>query len=189
MRQLRRKMCIGVAATETNRTSALGFRAISQRRPGLEPGPIRRVASVERCYLMTFAQRLTAVVMGPASRPERQIGCRANALMNCQTHLRDLAARCARGLQEISLPSCKKRAQGKPDARCTRGLVCKIVQEHAHEHTGPAEAIRLSLRNGFNAYFRALPGDQAFLTPSPRGLRSCPPGRARNTSARLDANH
>jgi hypothetical protein len=37
---------------------------------------------------------------------------------------------------ETALPSCKKRAQGKPDARCTRGLVCKIVQKHAHEHTG-----------------------------------------------------
>ena len=40
--------------------------------------------------------------------------------------------------------------------------------KNAHEHTGPAEAIRLSLRNGFNAYFRALPGDRACLTPSPR---------------------
>jgi len=62
----------------------------------------------------------------------------------------------------------QKRAQGKPDARCTRGLVCKIVQKHAHEHTGPAEAIRLSLRNGFNGLWRALPGDRACLTPSPR---------------------
>ena len=34
-----------------------------------------------------------------------------------------------------------------PDARCTRGLVCKIVQRSAHEHTGSAEAIRPSLRN------------------------------------------
>jgi hypothetical protein len=36
-----------------------------------------------------------------------------------------------------------------------------LCKKHAHEHTGPAEAIRLSLRSGFNAYFRALPGDQA----------------------------
>jgi hypothetical protein len=39
-----------------------------------------------------------------------------------------------------------------PGARCTRGLVCKIVQRNAHEHTGSAEAIRHSLRNGFTAY-------------------------------------
>src|SRR6187397_1116602 len=42
-----------------------------------------------------------------------------------------------------------KRAQGKPGARCTRGLVCKVAQKNAHEHTGPAEASRLSLRSGF----------------------------------------
>ena len=40
-----------------------------------------------------------------------------------------------------------------PDARCTRGLVCKVVdKKNAHEHTGSAEAIRHSLRNGFTAY-------------------------------------
>ena len=41
-----------------------------------------------------------------------------------------------------------KRAQGKPGARCTRGLVCKHAQKNAHEHTGSAEASRPSLRNG-----------------------------------------
>jgi hypothetical protein len=39
-----------------------------------------------------------------------------------------------------------------PDARCTRGLVCKSVQRNAHEHTGSAEALRHPLRNGFTAY-------------------------------------
>ncbi len=48
--------------------------------------------------------------------------------------------------------SRKERAQGMPDARCTRGLVRKIVQRGAHEHTGSAEAIRHSLRNGLTAY-------------------------------------
>jgi hypothetical protein len=59
-----------------------------------------------------------------------------------------------------------KRAQGKPGARCTRGLACKIVQKSAHEHTGSAEAVRPSLRNGFNGFLRALPGDRALLSPS-----------------------
>jgi hypothetical protein len=63
----------------------------------------------------------------------------------------------------------KKREQGKPGARCTRGLMCKADSENAHEHTGSAEAVRLSLRNGFNGFLRALPGDQALLTPSPCG--------------------
>jgi hypothetical protein len=39
-----------------------------------------------------------------------------------------------------------------PGARCTRGLVCKIVRRNAHEHTGSAEAIRHSPRNGLTAY-------------------------------------
>jgi hypothetical protein len=56
-----------------------------------------------------------------------------------------------------------------PDARCTRGLVCKIVRRDAHEHTGSAEAIRHSLRNGFTAY-AALPGDEFVLSPLPADL-------------------
>jgi hypothetical protein len=53
--------------------------------------------------------------------------------------------------------SSKQRAQGKPDARCTRGLMGKLHKQNAHEHTGPAEAIRLSLRNGFNGCFVLSP--------------------------------
>ena len=44
-----------------------------------------------------------------------------------------------------------------PGARCTRGLVCKIVRRNAHEHTGSAETLRHSLRNGFTAYAALSP--------------------------------
>ena len=44
-----------------------------------------------------------------------------------------------------------------PGARCTRGLACKVVRRSAHEHTGSAEAIRHSLRNGFTAYAALSP--------------------------------
>src|ERR1700724_4638376 len=54
-------------------------------------------------------------------------------------------------------------------ARCTRGLACKIVQKNAHEHTGSAEAIRHSLRNGFTAYAVLSPENRALLSPSPHG--------------------
>src|ERR1700733_5697635 len=33
----------------------------------------------------------------------------------------------------------------------------KLHKQNAHEHTGPAEAIRLSLRNGFNGCFVLSP--------------------------------
>ena len=68
----------------------------------------------------------------------------------------------------------RKRAQGRPGARCTRGLMCKGSKKNAHEHTGSAEAVRPSLRNGFTAYLRALPGEtRACLSPSsPRSVSS-----------------
>src|SRR4030081_1621832 len=50
--------------------------------------------------------------------------------------VRILAAHCARGLQVIFATSGNQRAQGMPDARCTRGLMRNVHKECAHEHTG-----------------------------------------------------
>jgi hypothetical protein len=49
-----------------------------------------------------------------------------------------------------------------PGARCTRGLVCKFVRRNAHEHTGSAETLRHSLRNGFTAYSALSPATNSF---------------------------
>jgi hypothetical protein len=51
----------------------------------------------------------------------------------------------------------KERAQGRPGARCTRGLMCTGRYKNAHEHTGSAETLRPSLRNGFTAYLVLSP--------------------------------
>ena len=64
-----------------------------------------------------------------------------------------------------------------PGARCTRGLVCNVQKEDAHEHTGSAEAIRHSLRDGFTAY-SALSPVTGFLATVADG----------NESRRLDAS-
>ena len=66
----------------------------------------------------------------------------------------------------------KKRAQGRPGARCTRGLACKGREEDAHEHTGSAEAVRPSLRNGFTAYFALSPVIGFLATVAPEKLAS-----------------
>jgi hypothetical protein len=55
------------------------------------------------------------------------------------------------------VPPKKQRAQGRPGARCTRGLVRKMHKANAHEHTGSAETLRPSPRNGFTAYFELSP--------------------------------
>jgi hypothetical protein len=97
-------------------------------------------------------------------------------------YVSDLAARCARALRRLSL---KKREQGMPDARCTRGLVCKIVQRSAHEHTGSAEAIRHSLRNGFTAYAVLSPATNSSCHRHRRIEGFVTPGWANQTSADL----
>src|SRR4249919_67389 len=65
-----------------------------------------------------------------------------------------------------------QRAQGRPGARCTRGLVCNVHKECAHEHTGPAESIRPSLRNGFTAYSVLSPENGSFASVIPEKLAS-----------------
>ena len=68
--------------------------------------------------------------------------------------------------REVSRPS---KSKGAGNAGCTlhpRSRV-QMGKESAHEHTGSAEAIRHSLRNGFTAYFVISPENRACLPPSP----------------------
>jgi hypothetical protein len=46
----------------------------------------------------------------------------------------------------------RQRAQGKPGVLRTRSLACRVKKAHERSHYRFAETIRLSLRNGFNAY-------------------------------------
>ena len=100
-----------------------------------------------------------------------------------RTHLRIPAAHSARALQIVS-PK-EKRAQGTPDACCTRGLVCKGGIEDAHEHTGTGGAFRRSLRNGFTAYAALSPETNSSCLRHRRIGGVHAPGRARNTFADL----
>jgi len=45
-------------------------------------------------------------------------------------------------------------------------------KEHAHEHTGSAETLRPSLRNGFTAYFVLSPVNGFLATVAPEKLAS-----------------
>jgi hypothetical protein len=56
-----------------------------------------------------------------------------------------------------------------PGAQCTRSLVCDKNKHSSVVTTGPPEITRHSRTQWFYGLFRALPGDQACLTPSSRG--------------------
>ena len=57
-----------------------------------------------------------------------------------------------------------------PDARCTRGPVCKWVEKTNTSIQVQRRAIRHSLRNGFTAYSALSPENRALLSPSPYGI-------------------
>jgi hypothetical protein len=61
-------------------------------------------------------------------------------------------------------PSKQKRAQGMPDARCTRSRLCS--KKHRRQQLQVHRNSRHSLHNGFNGVLRALLGDHAWLPPS-----------------------
>jgi hypothetical protein len=78
-----------------------------------------------------------------------------------QTHVHILAAGCARGLRVV-VPR-KQREQGMPDARCTRGPVCKMGKEkrtRAYRFSGGTPAFPAQWLYGL---LRALPGESGFV--------------------------
>jgi hypothetical protein len=84
-----------------------------------------------------------------------------------QTQLRDLAARTARGLPETSRPLCQ-RAQGRPGARCTRGLACNVhrrTRTRAYRFSGNTPAFPAQWLYGL---LRALPGERLSCHHRPR---------------------
>jgi hypothetical protein len=100
----------------------------------------------------------------PDSRPGRRrwsVGCQTSS----QAQLRHLAAQCARVLIEF----CPSQSRGSRESRmrAAPAVSCaKMCERNAHEHTGSAEAIRHSLRNGFTAYAVISPATNSFLSPS-----------------------
>src|SRR4030088_1450592 len=96
--------------------------------------------------------RMRGIQYAAASRfYHRRLGILDRPPSRAMTSGGDLAALAPEVCYQIPA-LCNQRAQGRPGARCTRGLACKMGNKNAHEHTGSAEAVRPSLRNGFTAY-------------------------------------
>ena len=82
-----------------------------------------------------------------------------------------LAARYGARVVHWSVRARKQRAWGMPGARCTRSLAWKSKKAHELVTTVAPDHPAFPHANGFNGFLRALPGDRAFLSPSP--ARSC----------------
>ncbi len=87
-------------------------------------------------------------------------------------------------------PLAVERAQGRPGARCTRGLVCNMHEEvrtRAYRSSGEHPAFPAQW---FDGLCRVLPGDEFLLPPSLCELTAkSEPGWANFVFAKLDASH
>ena len=88
------------------------------------------------------------------------------------------------GLHLVS-PSGNQRAQGRPGARCTRGLMCNSVRSGAHEHTGSAESTPAFPAQWLYGLCRDLLGDEFFLVTVVDEYGLSKPGWARRTFTNL----
>jgi hypothetical protein len=87
-----------------------------------------------------------------------------------QMRFRDLAARFARGLL-LNFPPSKTEGAGKTGCSLhPRSRVLDAHKEHAHEHTGSAEAFRPSLRSGLTAYFVLSPENGSLASVAAQGV-------------------
>src|SRR5579872_1684725 len=66
----------------------------------------------------------------------------------------------------ISAPKVRGRRECRVLSR-TRGPVCGLKKAYERSHHRFAETTGTPRANGFNGFLRALPGDRAFLSPSP----------------------
>jgi hypothetical protein len=82
-------------------------------------------------------------------------------------------------------PSEDQRAQGMPGARCARSLACKN-KKHASKSPRSHRRHPAFPAHGFNGLFRGLPGDRAFLPPSPRNALALP---RVDTSVEISGRH
>jgi hypothetical protein len=145
-----RKMRYGWGLSPHNRCD-------SRRHPHPSPPPQAGEGArfLRGCSNLITLWQSTTVVMGPCSKAGATpcLFCRFKfqTARDVRPHSR---GRICPSFALTPAPD-QKRAQGKPDARCTRGLVCRNAQRNAHEHTGSAEALRLSLRDGLRLTSRS----------------------------------
>ena len=145
---------------ELRKTQAESRREIENMCPRCRPGERRdpyAAALVRGTRGDGLLQKLRPGVMSPGLRRDDN-----------GAHVLILTARFRLSFAQFMSLSLTE-AQGKPGADCARSTVCKKVEVTHTVLTGTAETSRLSPRNGFNGFLRALPGERPVLPPSSAG--------------------
>jgi hypothetical protein len=166
--------------------SLLAMTLVEQRHPqSSSPAhagdPVRRGFSVQSLapleYWIARSSRATTtvgivrfihVIASAAKQPILSLRGK-DGLLRCarndsvQTHLRALAAPCARAVQK-SL--ARSRAQGMPGACCTRGLACNMCMRTRTRAYRYSRSIPTFPAQWLYGLCRALPGDEFVLSPS-----------------------
>ena len=104
--------------------------------------------------------RMSVAICGIAADPAYRF---AHAGYTHQTQLRILAARYARVLQNSFALKKRGRREDRVRAAPAVSRAKMHIARSAHEHTGSAEAVRPSLRNGFTAYIVLSPARPGLL--------------------------
>ena len=115
--------------------------------------------------------REAAAYWVPRFRGGRQRGCGA-----CVAASKHDFAFSRRDLPEVCMTLSLERTEGAGNAGCTlhpRSRVQGCTKKSAHEHTGSAEAVRHSLRNGFTAYAVLSSATNSFCHRRQR-IKTCP---------------
>jgi hypothetical protein len=119
-------------------------------------GPIRRGVSLS-AGRRGLSSLVTPGVMGPGVR--RDDGLKRHVTSRSRGAMRPKFSR--------SFRSSENRGRREDRVRAAPAVSCaNWVVETAHEHTGSAETLRPSPRNGFTAYAVLSPATNSFLSPS-----------------------
>jgi hypothetical protein len=158
-------MCSEQGATGSLFTSPMGRGRRAAPGEGLRPNdrakPLTRIASDDAIRPLPAGEVATARFIPSGSTKgryqTRNDGLKRRIQISNSERIcvRVLAARCARGLRQLHPPS-EQRAQGKPDADCTRGRAHKKrTSDHRFNRITPAFPARMAY-----GLLRALPGDR-----------------------------
>ena len=131
-----------------------------------------------------FARLIHPLPQGERGRERDALRSHLRSLFTFSNNKNYLAARCVRGSHDCVPP--KKRGSGEHRVRAAPAVSrANLCEECAHEHTGSAETLRHSPRNGFTAYGALSSATNSSCHRHRRIEGLVEPGWARKTSADL----